>query len=567
MKNRRKSSIKVVTTVALFIVTVLAVTVGIVTVFALTQHSVDSNIFIRYTATDIDGSVKATYQLIGKESKDNGEIVDMGTVYFSATDGTSDQEISPKEDLKLTNVTPYIEFTYIFTNNGSRDFTATVSLKDVVENNNISFNYAYQNYEYLDDNFSILVQGVETGKNVVTYKIKMGVESFAKNAGFKGSLFWDLKRFKSDDATEQQMIDQMVFTESEKGYSVSYDGGALENNTLIITSQVGPVKVTSVGKIKNLPFKAKVIIGEGITSIETGAFSGSLVSEVELPDGLENVGDDSFLNTLISNLTIPASVTSIGAGAFAQTGLTSITVDQNNKHYKIDGNCLIEIATNRLIQGFNDSVIPSYVEIIEDKSFAFQKKLTSITLPNGLKRIGELAFNNCKSLTAVEFPQSLEILGYASFHNCGLTEVIITENIKEIGEGTFGGNPLISITVDENNSNFRMIDNCLVDVSNRMLLQGFNDSIIPTDGSVISIGQYAFADLTELTSIIIPSIVTSIGFRAFTGCTNLTDMEFEITTGWVYRSSSSYSGKEIAIDPQELTNLLTEDWWWVLKRY
>jgi len=49
-------------------------------------------------------------------------------------------------------------------------------------------------------------------------------------------------------------------------------------------------------------------------------------------------------------------------------------------------------------------------------------------------------------------------------------------------------------------------------------------SVIPNDGSVTSIGDYAFYYCTGLTSITIPDNVTSIGVDAFQGCSSLTDV-------------------------------------------
>jgi hypothetical protein len=48
--------------------------------------------------------------------------------------------------------------------------------------------------------------------------------------------------------------------------------------------------------------------------------------------------------------------------------------------------------------------------------------------------------------------------------------------------------------------------------------------IIIFDGPVTSIGGFAFADCTSLTSITIPNSVTSIGLNAFQGCTSLTSV-------------------------------------------
>ena len=56
------------------------------------------------------------------------------------------------------------------------------------------------------------------------------------------------------------------------------------------------------------------------------------------------------------------------------------------------------------------------------------------------------------------------------------------------------------------------------------MIVGCKSSIIPTDGSVTSIGWNAFDSCTGLTSITIPEGVTSIGDSAFYGCTGLTSI-------------------------------------------
>ena len=53
---------------------------------------------------------------------------------------------------------------------------------------------------------------------------------------------------------------------------------------------------------------------------------------------------------------------------------------------------------------------------------------------------------------------------------------------------------------------------------------GCNASVIPNDGSVTSIGDYAFYGCSGLTSVTIPDSVTSIGDSAFSGCSGLTSV-------------------------------------------
>ena len=60
--------------------------------------------------------------------------------------------------------------------------------------------------------------------------------------------------------------------------------------------------------------------------------------------------------------------------------------------------------------------------------------------------------------------------------------------------------------------------NCLIETESKTLLIGFYNSVIPSDGSVTCIGNSAFSDCYNLTSIIIPNSVTSIGDSAFSNC-------------------------------------------------
>ena len=59
--------------------------------------------------------------------------------------------------------------------------------------------------------------------------------------------------------------------------------------------------------------------------------------------------------------------------------------------------------------------------------------------------------------------------------------------------------------------------------------------------SVTSIGDYAFSYCTELTSVTIGSNVASIGRYAFWNCTNLTSVTFETSTGWECSTNSNFS--------------------------
>lgn len=162
-----------------------------------------------------------------------------------------------------------------------------------------------------------------------------------------------------------------------------------------------------------------VTIEEGVTSIGICSFRNCYnLNSVSIPEGLTLIDNGAFY--LCSNLTsihIPASVTSIGTMAFFTVRLAAITVASGNTKYKIDGNCLIETATNTLLLGCDNSVIPTTVTNIGSNAFYACYDLTSITLPEGLTTISMEAFNKC-ALTSITIPAGVTSIGEGAFTYC-----------------------------------------------------------------------------------------------------------------------------------------------------
>ena len=83
---------------------------------------------------------------------------------------------------------------------------------------------------------------------------------------------------------------------------------------------------------------------------------------------------------------------------------------------------------------------------------------------------------------------------------------------------------MTSIVVAEGNPVYHSDGNCLIETASKTLIAGCNNSIIPVDGSVTSIGEFAFSYCPELTSVFIPDSMTSIDNSIFAGCNNLTSI-------------------------------------------
>ena len=172
-----------------------------------------------------------------------------------------------------------------------------------------------------------------------------------------------------------------------------------------------------------------------------------------IPESVTSIGNHAFYGcSALTSVIIPESVTSIGNYAFyGCSGLTSIVVESGNTVYDSRDNCnaIIETATNTLIRGCMNTIIPNSVTSIGDGAFGYCSGLTSITIPNSVTSIGYFAFGLCSGLTSVTIPEGVTSIGSHAFDSCHcLTSITIPENVTSIEEETFYGcRSLTTVTI------------------------------------------------------------------------------------------------------------------------
>ena len=258
--------------------------------------------------------------------------------------------------------------------------------------------------------------------------------------------------------------------------------------------------------------------------------NGSEITELNIPNSVTSISNYAFYNcTGLTSVTIPNSVISISYGAFAGcNGLTSVTI----------GNSVTSIGNHAFNGCSNLTEIYSLAltpPTIETNTF---KGCYGATLYVPKKAVNTyIAANYWKEFTSimgyVECVGVFEVDGIIYMGmNDGTATVIANEEMENyyIGDKviadtvSFEGNDYV-VTIIEDNA----FDGCYE----------LTSVVIPN--SVESIGEQAFQGCTGLKSVTIGSGVTTIGAKAFNYCNALETVKCIGTMPPVMASSDCFS--------------------------
>ena len=382
---------------------------------------------------------------------------------------------------------------------------------------------------------------------------------------------------------------QITYTSSNDSIVTPYKTDVFGANIVSNTYENGVGTITFDGPVTNIGNSAfrycssliSITIPNSVMSIGNRALSHcTSLTSITIPNSVTSIGFGAFDRCSLISITIPNSVTSIGEIAFrASEFLESIFVESGNTTYDSRENCnaIIETATNTLILGCQNTVIPNSVTSVGDYAFRNCSSMTSIEIPNSVTSIGKNAFSDCSSLASIIIPNSVESIGYRAFYSCSsLTSITVPNSVTSIGNSAFLDcsnltvitipnsvtsieervfsycKSIESIVVESGNTTYDSRNNCnaIIETATNTLISGCQNTIIPNSvtsignsafegckftsitipNNVISIVDWSFADCDSLATVTIGNSVRSIGVYAFRDCLSLDTIYAEATT-------------------------------------
>ena len=184
----------------------------------------------------------------------------------------------------------------------------------------------------------------------------------------------------------------------------------------------------SIKRVESSAFNGKkslrsIILPEGITVINNGAFLNSGLEAITLPESLEGIGQSVFLGTQLKEITIPANVVGLGTSAFEGSDAGTMPLEKVIfKGSKIMG---IEPYTFKNCVNLKEITLPESLTIIAYDAFLGCSSLTKVVIPDNVTEIEKTAFSQCTSLTEATIGRSVKSIGKQCFDGCEKLATVI----------------------------------------------------------------------------------------------------------------------------------------------
>lgn len=348
---------------------------------------------------------------------------------------------------------------------------------------------------------------------------------------------------------------ELQYVEFENPYNIekiydTFSSTVFENETNMINgfSIIGNIITKAVSG-------GDVIIPANIRGIAQGAFAGNMsINSITVNDGCIYIGDDAFKGSAVQWVYIGKNTKDIGSNILAETSaFIKCSAASAAERYALDnGYNYIVLDKEKFewqytikngsvtIQGYNGTDVNIYipsdivgliVDTIADGCFE-NSYAEYIYIPSTVRNIGNRAFANAVNLRVIEF-ENIEVvksIGSDALINCPALENFFDDK----GFAEING-ILIAVRAEGD-----VILNKGVTAIAGGAMRGLkNITSIVINSYCERIGEYAFADMPNLTQVTIPYSVSYIDDTAF-NATQLTVKCFKESLAEIFARKRNY---------------------------
>lgn len=188
-----------------------------------------------------------------------------------------------------------------------------------------------------------------------------------------------------------------------------------------------------------------------------------------------------------------------------------------------------ELPLADLMTGNAESGIPKYSivdgRVVADQAYYRSTALKNVSLPAGITEIGQFSFAR-SSLTSISIPENVVKIGYGAFYHCDyLEEVNIPDTVQTVEPKAFAYTGWVERFLngsDGSTGDFLISGGVLV------AYRGVDNKVIIPEGVRVIAGE-VFRNNNEITDVVFPEGLVTIGEGAFEGCINLTRIQLADT--------------------------------------
>ena len=317
-----------------------------------------------------------------------------------------------------------------------------------------------------------------------------------------------------------------------------------------------------------------ITVGNKVTELCDFMFYGCNITSLEIPSSVERIGIGTFSHcSELTSINIPSSVMHIDTMAFVNSGLKNLTFEDGRAYLTIKsdafGSCPIstlylgrnvELEPDESISPFSRYTLSSVtigneVGILPDYIFKRCENISEITIPESVHFIESYAFSGCTGLTSITLPDVGSIGDYA-FKDCSALKEVVIGNICTISSNAFSNAPVETLYVGgrligkaftgkETLKSVIFSESGSYPIENEAFrgCDGLTSVVIPS--SVSSVGAYAFYNCANLTNVTIKPAVESLGERAFGLCLKFTDLVIEDSNSTLELAADVFIGDPI----------------------